>query len=219
MVTRGESAMDRKTLKFLRLVMPGLIAMLLLLPVKDQLSLFYESELPFELGLLEVPLFAFVVGAIYYVLGLRGQFNFQFHQKVKSNIKDRLWTAARTTSAPSEWDDKKARDIFYRLIDNDNTLTARSEIIYFNGLIWTSIADARALGTILSAVAVGMLLIDSSSVNALVLLVVNVAAVVVSFPLSYLVTKHHIKLGDEQLDYIGSQLKGDLDTYISNYGL
>lgn len=211
--------MDRKLLKWLRLVMPGLIAMVLLLPVKAQLATLYDSTLPFEVGAIELPLFALIIGIVYHVLGIRGYFNFKFHQRVTRNIRQRLWSAARPTPPPSDWDDKKSRDTFYNLVDNDNSLTARTDMIYFNGALWTSAADVRAVGLIVSAIALGMIISNPNDAAAIVLLGVNAAAVVLSIPVSHLITKQHIKLGDEQLDYIAAHLKIELDRLIANYGL
>lgn len=93
---------------------------------------------------------ALILGALYYVFGIRDFFIKDSLEDIHANIKDKLLEPFRgDTELSSKLDKlKKGRTmlhIFYDLIDNNPSLTEKAKCVYMNGLIWTSIVDSIAI--------------------------------------------------------------------------
>ena len=91
-------------------------------------------------------------------------------------------------------------NVFYRQIDADKSLEARSEDIMFNGLVWTTLADAMAISIIFSISftivwATGIL--ESFQLALGFLLVAGG-----TFVLLKLATEKHLTMSENQLEYI-----------------
>jgi len=212
--------MSRQLLKWLRWLAPGVLFYLLTLPLVPILPSWLSLNVSLGFSVFELPIAALIFASIYDITGIRLHSNEKFHSRIKSNIEDRLWSIARSPAArPSAWTDRVARDVFYKLVDNDNSLTARSEIIYFNGFLWTTSADLRAVSLMIFMLSLGMLLAAPSNNTVLTALVINAAAFALSFLISEALTRRHISLGDEQLDYIETHLKSELSTKIASLGV
>lgn len=212
--------MTRETLKRIRLATPAIMLIVVLLPIW---SVFDNNEfIKAAFGKLSNILYLAIlvsIGSIYNIIDIRHYFNSKFSEKVKTNIRTKLWEAARQGPVPQDWTDSKARDTFYRIIDNDQTLTARSELIYHNGALWTASADAKAIGIFGILISLGILVSGTHTLNAFA----SLCLVILLFAYGYLtsdpITEKHIRLGTEQLDYIKYQKRDELEEFISKYGL
>lgn len=212
--------MDRSVLKPLRWLAPGVLFYLLTLPVISLLPVEASVKVGLDYELFHLPIAAIVFSLFYNVLNVRYYSNASFHREVTTNIESRLWqTAHPNTARPVAWTDKLARDLFYHLVDKDPSLTARSQNIYFNGFVWTTIADARAVSLLVLFMTLGMLLSSPSNSTALTGAGLNLLVFCLSFPGSYLVTKKHIQLGNEQLDYIVAHYSNEVRDFVTRQGL
>ena len=144
-----------------------------------------------------LPVVAMAVG--YYLSPIRSWANSSNHSKITQNIKERLLRIG----GYKETDDRakdKAMNVFYRQIDADKSLAARSEDIMFNGLVWTTLADAMAISIIFSISftivwATGIL--ESFQLALGFLLVAGG-----TFVLLKLATEKHLTMSENQLEYI-----------------
>lgn len=110
------------------------------------------------------------------------------------------------------------KDVFYPIIDNDETLKVRSENIRFNGVLWSSAADLRAIA------AVGLIFVLAFGLvnkigwyagfeeaelqkSGLIFLV----AFIVSFPISWVLTNKHRNLVLDQCDYMLLHKRSELE--------
>ncbi|MDP2117403.1 MAG: hypothetical protein Q8J71_08405 [Brevundimonas sp.] len=204
--------MNQTTLKWLRLFTPAALAWLLLLPVKEYVPFLGAEQPEFDISYFKLPLWAVALGVIYYIFNIRHYSNYRFHEKVRVNLRAMLWQIGRgSTPVPAEWTDKKVKGTFYHLVDNSNSLTSKSKLVYFNGYIWTLVADARAVAFLVAFLSVGMLFADPNNDAARISLSINAAVVAVSLFFSHMVTKKHIELSNDQLSYIEQHLKDKLD--------
>lgn len=212
--------MTRQTLKWLRWLAPGALFYLLTLCLVPAIPDWLSFNVTLNFPLFELPIAALIFAGIYDVAGARLHSNAKFHSRIKTNIEDRLWEIARAPAArPSTWTDRMARDVFYQLVDNDKSLTARSENIYFNGFLWTTSADLRAVSLLVFMLSAGMALAAPSNDAVRTGLLINAAAFGLSFLVSEALTRRHIAMGNEQLEYIETHLKSELSTKLTSLGV
>lgn len=212
--------MKRETLKKFRVITPALMLLFILLPILPILnSNSFINEIADHASKFVYISIVVVIGILYNTSNFRSYFNSKFHRLVKINIREKLWLAARPSPVPDEWDERKWRDTFYRLIDNDSTLTARSEIIYHNGALWTACADAKVIGIFGFFISICILISGLFTINAACIMLLSILLLCLGYLLANPITKNHIKLSSEQIEYIEFHKKEDLDQYISNYNL
>lgn len=190
--------MTHDQLKILRLWLPGVF-----------LCVFYSlagritgewSPLFVNLDDIKYSTPALILGCLYYALPLREYSNRRYYDSVNENLRSRLVEISGLTDNKEMYSWNKMRSIFYIIIDNDNSLTIKSRQAYQNGLIWTTVADIRAISA-LSLVLSIVLLIHKVN-NSGVLCAMFMTLVLVSYLFSYLITKRHIRIGNEQLEII-----------------
>jgi hypothetical protein len=158
------------------------------LKIPDQLSDFY-SFFPM-----------FVIGVLYYILPLRNQSNRRYFDQVTGNLRTGLLEiASAEPSVSNEW--PKIRKVFFKIIDSDDSLKVQASRAMFNGFIWTTIADVRALCAFF-ALASLLIFLFSMNKGALGATIVFSVSALISLPLSAAVTKRHIDIGNEQLSII-----------------
>ncbi len=98
-------------------------------------------------------------------------------------------------------------DVFYSLVDSSESLKEKAKLVRDNGLLWSSVADAAVLGAVFAAfyLPCGLLMRDSGLIYAG--LVSAAVAVVSKFGLHPTVERTHIRLSDDQLNFIETQMK------------
>lgn len=200
--------MKQETLKVLRITVSGVIIFLFFLPLLQ--NYFNLEALVGSFNYLKGHLYLIVIfslGGLYYIINLRKFFIKDSLSKFHNNIKTKLLSPFsdddRIASATNKlMKGRKLIIIFYKLIDNDESLKKKARNIYFNGLIWTTVADIMAV----SFVAIGFYIIrffflqrDHFLFFALGLGFLHLFASRILMPI---VTKMHIELIDKQLDHI-----------------
>lgn len=206
--------MERKTLKFLRLLIPGLILIFEFLPMLDILNLKYEVDKGF-LSYSFLIIIALVIGVIYHFLDFRFFITNTSHRKIDLNIVNSLLKIYKNPVSQDEHNylkNKRLKHIFYNFIDKDESLSAKSQLIYFNGLLWTSTADL----VILSIFSCIVFFICGLCFNKnLILLSVAYAFIaLLAFCFHSLTVKKHLELSNDQLEYIETHYQSDLTSKI-----
>lgn len=151
-----------------------------------------------------------LLGLIYSFSPFRAWSNSKFHYDVNDNIVKRLtapFVSDNEKLANLGWQD--IRNTFYRIVDNDETLKMKSKLVMFNGYIWTSVADLRAVAVlgilifVLSALCSKFVGLGTFSETRVVFPVfVLLVLFAISIPASRLVTKRHKSLSDEQCEFM-----------------
>lgn len=110
------------------------------------------------------------------------------------------------------------KDVFYPIIDNDETLKVRSENIRFNGVLWSSAADLRAVAAVGFIIVLVFGLVNKIGwyegfeeaelqKSGLIFLVMFI----VSFPISWVLTNKHRMLVLDQCEYMLLHKRCDLE--------
>ena len=143
---------------------------------------------------------ALIIAVVYYATPARSWSNHLFLPQVTNNLRDELVRIAGRSGSPKTYDWKDVRSIFYVLVDNDPSLTMKAQQAYFNGFIWTTIADARALAAL--AVIVVLIWNQFDTRIACSSALVFLGIFLISIPLSIAATRRHKNIGNEQLEII-----------------
>jgi len=201
--------MNFAALKFIRYVVPGILLYVLLYSI-CWVTIWCSLPLPNrweELGKLTA---AAVLAFVYNAVDLRERMNSFYFDAVNSNLITRLTSPfAGDPSVPKPLTWRNVRPIFYRIIDSDPSLKHQAQRAFFNGALWTSAADLRAISLIGVLLFSATLLIGNLIGRAEFDFGLGVFAILmclvlagVSFGLSKLITKRHIEIGNEQVDFI-----------------
>jgi hypothetical protein len=207
--------MEQTTLKYLRVLIPGLIILIGLLPIKNQLVGFGVNldGLDYNYTLL----FAITLGAIYYQLNIQRLITSHSHYLINKNIYDGL---LKTYS--KNIDDNIRKDIlkkgsymrvFYRIIDNDESLKQKANLVRFNGIFWTSSADIFIISLIYSCLYHFNVLTTTNNIALSKALVIIMWSALFLHIIS---VRKHIKLGNEQLKVIDQLYKNDVEMKIDS---
>ncbi|MBM1818045.1 hypothetical protein [Pseudosulfitobacter pseudonitzschiae] len=206
--------MSIETLKKLRFLVPGIIIFLFWAMLgsftgdwKVQTSL-----APDEVGKTAS---AFVLGLLYYVLPLRDWANRRNHDAVNSNISQALIKIGSDGRNPDKSSWQQIKPLFYRLVNADDSLTNQSKRAMFNGLLWTSSADARAISIIFMIISVAYHFAFDSQ-GALMGVFVFAAIAVFTWPISWTLTEMHKRIGDEQIEIIRSFHSSEVEEFFRN---
>lgn len=213
--------MELVTLKSLRFITPGILLYGLLV-ILCFTTTWCELAMPKSIEEISKLIASILLGLLYSFLPFRKWSNSKFHIDVNDNIVARLtkpFLSENEKLAHLGWNDVK--NIFYRHVDNDETLKMKSKLVMFNGYIWTSVADLRAVSVIgilifaLSALCskyVGIGTFEETRV--VVPIVLLLVLFVISIPASLLVTKRHTELSDEQCDFMLEHYEDELRTQL-----
>lgn len=210
--------MSNTTQRYLRFLIPGMLgyfALYFICRTCDFCTIGWPTSFDEVMKLTAVLLIAF----FYDVLRLRNLSNALPLFRVNAGIMDRLkepFLEDDERISTITW--KRFKDVFYPIIDNDETLKVRSENIRFNGVLWSSAADLRAIA------AVGFLVVfafyianqmdlyggfDRAEIefSGLIFLIVFV----ISFPISWVLTNKHRALVLDQCDYMLLHKRSELE--------
>jgi hypothetical protein len=210
--------MERKTLKFLRLLIPGLILIFEFLPMLNFLKINYKLGVGWlSYSFLVLP--AIVIGAVYHIYEIRYTVTNVSHRKIDLNIVSSLLKIYNKELSQDEYNYLKAKrlkHIFYNFIDKDPSLSAKSQLVYFNGLLWTSTADLFIL-TIFSCILFiisGLIFLNDNSIWLIGVLYAGIASLAICFHV--LTVIKHLKLSNDQLEYIETHNQLELKSKIDN---
>ena len=210
--------MERKNLKFMRLLIPGLILIFEFLPILNVLQINYKiGEGWLSYSLLVVP--ALIIGVMYHIFEIRYTVTNVSHRKIDLNIVSSLLKIYNKTLSQDEYNFLKAKrlkHIFYNLIDNDQSLSAKSQLVYFNGLLWTSTADLFILSIFSSIVFIvlGKWIISDDSIWLLGVFYAGLAFLSICF--HFLTIIRHYKLSNDQLEFIETHYQVKLKEKIND---
>jgi hypothetical protein len=201
--------MEQTTLKYLRVLVPGIICLLGLYPAYR----YYLGEL-YDIKSLDVTyltLISLILGSIYHQLNIRWLILRVSSEDIDNNILNNLKLSypGTLTDEQSKFLSGKSRfkSILYRLIDNHESLKKKANNVYFNGIFWSSTADLVLFGA-----AFGLLYFfafssvpDSVRFSKMFFVISGL-----SLLLHYLSVRTHLKLGDDQFSYINDLLRKEV---------
>jgi hypothetical protein len=151
-----------------------------------------------------VPAIAYVLGTLYYTLRLRKPVWNRFLGQIDDHIKTSLLRLCDEDPVISAGQvqlrqGKGLLDVFWRVVDSDESLLERAKRVRFNGLVATSFADVVTVGTVAVVAYVAAFGITQRFTYLLTAGIGAVLVLVAYFVLLPLVTRHHIELTEDQL--------------------
>lgn len=199
--------MDKKQLKQLRFVIPGALFYVFYL-ILGYVSGLWDVSLPENWQEAAYGTAPIVLGFLYYSLPLRNWANRPFAVEVHSRLTRGLAQQAGAPYTNREYEWEQVSGVFWHFIDKDPSLKSKSLDAYFNGLIWTTWSDVRAISLVYVILSSVILLISCPAGSYAVLLFSSLF--LISFLGSHFVTQRHHQIGEEQLRIIGTKFKKEL---------
>jgi hypothetical protein len=214
--------MSRETLHWLRLITPGAIALALGLSIMSPVLEWSELAKRFngwESWILVI--FCLLIGFPYRTLNLRRWILGNFWSDINKNIEDRLIAiySSKTAITPSQEgfarSGRHLMDVFYRIVDADESLKSRMTGIYFNGFLTTLGVDLFNLCALAAIVHAGFWAASGANAHGTWIFacfaIALVARVLVIFSI-----RRHKELSNEQLRYIANFNSGEVHSNIDS---
>jgi len=205
--------MEQTTLKYLRVLIPGLIILIGLLPIKNELIGFGVNldGLDYNYTIL----FAITLGAIYYQLDIQRLITSPSYHLINKNIYDRLLKIySKEIDAKNKkhiLNDGSYMRVFYNIVDNDESLKQKANLVRFNGIFWTSSADIFIISLVYCCLYHYNIFIASNNIALSKALVIIMWAALFLHIIS---VRKHIKLGNSQLKIIDQLYKTKVESKI-----
>lgn len=199
--------MSQSTLTWLRFVTPGILV-LLFIGILGAVTGLWPMWQPGDWKDTSYSISVIIPAGIYYLTPVRDRMNRYFFRKISKNIRDRLVQISELPDLPDVYTWKALRGIFYHFIDNDKSLSAKASLAYFNGYVWTTLADIRALSYPFALVACALWYFGFD--GAPIALMAFILLTIFSYFGSTVVTEQQIDIGDQQLEIIEHKYKSEL---------
>ena len=203
--------MEQGTLKYLRLLIPGLIFLLGFYPIYDRyFSGLYEVK---SIDFSYLTFFSVIIGSIYYQLNLQRLITRPSHYFITKNICKRLimisglsLTEIQKKKVKKE---RKYMHVFYNLLDKDESLKRKTANVYFNGIFWTSTADSFLINGAFFLLYKYMFVdFQLSYEYSQIFLVLAISSII----LHVISVIKHINLSNDQLQYLETHYQSDVNT-------
>jgi hypothetical protein len=191
--------MSQSTLKWLRLATPGLI-ILGFYAILGRLTGLSVVSLPQNLKDALLSASVLIPAGVYYLLPFRTWANRRYFDAVSENLRSNMVRASGLPDKPVTYSWEALRGIFYHLVDNDQSLTKKASLAYFNGFIWTTCADIRVIAYTYVIIAAFLSWIGVE--GSMLAVVIFAAIAVASYLASAIATRRHKLIGHEQLEII-----------------
>ncbi|ANF26261.1 hypothetical protein [Stutzerimonas stutzeri] len=215
--------MELSNLKKLRKIIPGTIFVFFSIPAYQYFAneiLTLDESAKFALKGYGTVL-AFIIGTLFSTLKIREKRNKSTHQEIVSNLKHKLIEYG-LTKIPSQKELEKVMasnqlmHIFYSFIDNDESLKEKSKLVRDNGLTWSSTADAAILGCFFSwAYLFLIMFVGPEPILAISGIMIGLIGLISGAVLHPMSVKEHIKLGNQQVEFIATNHKSKLQEKVN----
>ncbi len=215
--------MELSRLKTLRKIVPGGAFLLFSFPMYK-----YATDNVFNLDdALAFPIegigavLAFVIGTFFSSLKIRSVRNSKTHEQITDNIKSKLIAHGLTTEIEKSRIEKikssrQLMNIFYYFIDNNESLKEKAKLVRDNGLIWTSTADIAILSCLFCWIYfVLILFFEPELLFVSAGLIIGCIGLLSGAILHPRAVKDHIDLGNEQIEFIVTNHKKELQEKVT----
>lgn len=214
--------MTRTTLEKLRLVVPGVVILVVFFfllpsfPRVEDLSQF----LLWLAGLLYLVIVC-VIGGLYNIIGIRWWFLRDSQSLIQANIKQKLTVPFHgedqiRANIESLIQGRQLMHVFYSIVDNDESLKVKAQGVYFNGLLWSTIADVMAISSFGIPVYLIVYLFNPLPHYFVVALILCIIYPIAALFLMPKVTSKHIELSNDQLEFIVQHYRDELHEQLLN---
>ena len=212
--------MEQKTLKKLRILIPGIIAVIcgtyyysIITNQEFKEIDFSEYSIPF--------LVAISFGVIFYLTDVRFLITNFSHKKIDLNIKKHIIKLYTPNLSKEEkqylYQKGRLKTVFYNIIDNDESLKVKQNNVFLNGLIWTSMADLVLITFAFSIIFfISIFIFKEADQELLIGGFIMILGSIIGLIAHVLAFFKHIKLGNDQIEYIETHHVNRVDEIINN---
>lgn len=214
--------MNKEWLKALRIIVPG--AMILIVIMLFKIDNCDIQKLLSSISWKEPTastVAIFLLGGLYYMLGIRKSFMQTSLDKILNNNKHNLLAPFLDDPEIKKFEKKLKKgntlqSIIYNHVDNDKSLKQQRSNIYFNGLFLSSAADMSAIGLIGAIAYCIAFLFTKSQYYFLVFIILLALAAISFFILLPKVSRQHMELCKGQTDFILLHSKDKVEAKIKD---
>jgi hypothetical protein len=198
------NSMEKKTLKIWRLFLPGVIFLLYSFPVlfKTNLIESLRNSLGEYLFYSCILIIVIIFGGIYYIIGFRNIFwrkiVMSLHDNIRINFINYFQTNKAIINSIKNLNDSELMSIFYKLIDDDESLRDKQNDVRLNGLILTGVIDAQLISLLFLVIYVFFYLVKKSLCY-FYFLIASISLYLISELLKRKLIKKHLEYQNEQL--------------------
>lgn len=203
--------MSLESLKSLRSYIPGIVLVLFIRLFNtssiEDLKSYIETLFSFNTEEAIKMILVIVIGFFYNSFKLRRILFEPYLAIVQQNIKKRILLIINSkekisfTEAKNFINTNKGMILFYYIIDNDNSLTEKSKIVKYNGLIWTTLTDISIFSLFFLFLEFYKVIKFKDIYFSYVSIIFAVIGII-CLVLNHIAVRNHIKLSNEQLDVI-----------------
>ncbi|PAW93452.1 hypothetical protein CKK33_08085 [Mucilaginibacter sp. MD40] len=198
--------MEQSTLKLFRITIPGLISIAVFLIFFSTIK---KTEI-LNLKLIDytyISFIALIIGTIYHLLEVRNLITNFSHKRIDLNIKHNIINLYIGTLTNNQqqylYQKNRLKNIFYKIVDNDESLKRKGSLVYFNGLLWTSTADLFIISGFGSVIfllsSVHFIYVKSVFLNWSLIMLITAFSALFFHIIAYY---KHINLSNDQIEYI-----------------
>lgn len=219
---KGMIGLEKERLKLLRLLIPGFIILLFIIPgftdnteeLKQICAVFYGFTFTHLFILIPV----IILGFLYYTLNIRWFVWKHYNKQIQDNIIDTLLINTNLKLNAKQWyelrNSRKLIIIFYNLVDNDESLKEKAKSVRLNGLLWTSCFDIMIISGLAAAI-YSLLSFIMARDHYIMVAVFFFWFFFVFWAFSSLLTHRHKSLSNDQLEVIKQRMSENLSEMIA----
>jgi len=198
--------MSSTTLRFIRFFAPAVILVVLTYAILKMVNV-RTDDMPISVNDLGYNLSYLIIAAIYQYLPLRDAAYRPFITWIDGQIRSEMVKISALPDDTDRFSWENVKNVYYWLIDNDESLKVRADDVRFNGAMMTTFADL----TIISALFLICCLIALSwGVGAERPTLLLAIVMVVSLAMQFVAAWRHFGLAKRQLRYIEQIKKTEL---------
>jgi len=208
--------MTRATLTRLRLVVPGVIILIVAFFLLPSSLRFQDVSqyLVSPMGLFSLVIVC-VMGGLYNITGIRWLFLRDALSVIQANIKQKLTVPFYgdeqiRANIESLIRGRQLMHVFYRIVDNDESLKVKAQGVYSNGLLWSTTADVMIISSFAVPVYLIAHLFNPLPHYCVVAFILSAIYLIAALFLMPKVTAEHIELSSEQLEFIVQHYRDEL---------
>lgn len=160
----------------------------------------------------------FAIGYAYHISDLRkGLYLRQHWNRTDGFIRDQLisFLDDDLRSRAAHLNKSSVMNVFWNLVDNDNTLTLRSQEIRRNGTFVSSVVDVAFFSLLIATYHLALFFFSSDKLGHLIwMLASGTLSMVAELVLLPWLLNRHVALQDGQLEYVKAQKRSELSAQL-----
>lgn len=202
-----------------RIIVPGMMMIVIFRSLKNPEMAPWDFELvPDSKSALF--LLAFVLGYFYHASDIRKTLSLRWYWHRTDNfIRDKLVSLAESDGIANanELPLRSIMQVFWNLVDNDKTLSYRSQMLRLNGIFVSSAADLTIFSSVCALCHLACIFLSQTKSPRVIWFVTSLCAAIISqwLIVPWLISRH-FRLQDDQLLYVETHKREEVRSQLAN---